>query len=58
MYSRPGIAFFDDVFSGLDNHTTKAVFRNVFSEKEGLLRSWGTTVILASQTGTCQSKSD
>ena len=51
MYSRPQIAFFDDVFSGLDNQTSRTVFRNVFSKKDGLLRQWGTTVVLATQAG-------
>ncbi|KAH8884731.1 multidrug resistance-like protein [Thozetella sp. PMI_491] len=49
VYSRPEIALFDDVFSGLDNHTTKIVFKHVFSKKDGLLPSWGTTIVVATQ---------
>ncbi|KAL7796652.1 P-loop containing nucleoside triphosphate hydrolase protein [Trichoderma ceciliae] len=50
VYSRPRIAFFDDIFSGLDNATSQRIFKNLFSST-GLLRRWGTTVILATQTG-------
>ncbi|KAI8275314.1 ABC transporter atnG [Colletotrichum sp. SAR11_240] len=50
IYSRPRIALFDDVFSGLDNHTAKTVFRRLFNLKEGILRAWGTTVVLATQS--------
>ncbi|KAF4845765.1 ABC transporter atnG [Colletotrichum siamense] len=50
VYSRPRIALFDDVFSGLDNHTAKTVFRRLFNLKEGILRAWGTTVVLATQS--------
>ncbi|KAJ0386297.1 hypothetical protein COL922a_004688 [Colletotrichum nupharicola] len=50
VYSRPRIALFDDVFSGLDNHTAKKVFRRLFNLKEGILRAWGTTVVLATQS--------
>lgn len=50
MYSRPKIALFDDVFSGLDNHTAQRVFKNIFL-KDGLLRKFGTTIILATQSG-------
>ncbi|EQB47303.1 ABC transporter [Colletotrichum gloeosporioides Cg-14] len=50
VYSRPRIALFDDVFSGLDNHTAKTVFRRLFNLKEGILRAWGTTIVLATQS--------
>ncbi len=50
-YARPQLALFDDVLSGLDNHTAKTVFNRLFSERGGLFRVWGTTVILATQTG-------
>jgi ATP-binding cassette, subfamily C (CFTR/MRP), member 1 len=50
VYSRPQLALFDDPFSGLDNHTTHAVFSRVFSKDRGLLRRWGTTVVLATQS--------
>ncbi|PKK51892.1 hypothetical protein CI102_5280 [Trichoderma harzianum] len=49
VYSRPRIALFDDIFSGLDNATSQRIFRNLFSST-GLFRRWGTTVILATQT--------
>ncbi|KAF9870342.1 ABC transporter [Colletotrichum karsti] len=58
VYSRPQIAIFDDVFSGLDNHTAKAVFRRLFSPEEGLLRSWGTTIVLATQSVGFQPQAD
>lgn len=50
VYSRPQLALFDDPFSGLDNHTTRVVFSRIFSRDTGLLRRWGTTVILATQS--------
>lgn len=50
VYARPQLALFDDPFSGLDNHTTRVVFSRVFSRDTGLLRRWGTTVILATQS--------
>ncbi|KAL0933172.1 ABC multidrug transporter [Colletotrichum truncatum] len=50
VYSRPQIALFDDIFSGLDNYTAKTVFRRLFSGKEGMLRKWCTTVVLATQS--------
>ncbi|KPM35071.1 ABC transporter C family member 3 [Neonectria ditissima] len=49
VYSRPRIALFDDVFSALDNHTAQRIFKNLF-HRNGLLRKWGTTVILATQS--------
>ncbi|KAJ4864914.1 ABC transporter domain-containing protein [Trichoderma breve] len=49
VYSRPRIALFDDIFSGLDNATSQRIFRNLFSST-GLFRKWGTTVVLATQT--------
>lgn len=50
IYSRPQLALFDDPFSGLDNHTARVVFDRIFSKGTGLLRKWGTTVILATQS--------
>lgn len=50
VYSRPQLALFDDPFSSLDNHTTRVVFSRIFSKDNGLLRRWGTTVILATQS--------
>lgn len=50
IYSRPQLALFDDPFSGLDNHTTRVVFDRIFRKDTGLLRRWGTTVILATQS--------
>ncbi|KAL6807735.1 P-loop containing nucleoside triphosphate hydrolase protein [Trichoderma sp. SZMC 28013] len=49
VYSRPRIALFDDIFSGLDNATSQRIFRNLFSST-GLFRRWRTTVVLATQT--------
>ncbi|KAL9610623.1 MAG: hypothetical protein Q9167_004697 [Letrouitia subvulpina] len=46
VYSRPDLAIFDDIFSGLDTVTQKRVFTRLFGS-EGLLRRWGTTVIIA-----------
>ncbi|KAK8079856.1 hypothetical protein PG997_007674 [Apiospora hydei] len=50
VYSKPDIALFDDIFSGLDERTANSVCTRLFSIGEGLLRSWGTTVILATQS--------
>ncbi|KAK7956876.1 uncharacterized protein PG986_006098 [Apiospora aurea] len=50
VYSKPEIALFDDIFSGLDERTANLVCTRLFSIGEGLLRSWGTTVILATQS--------
>ncbi|KAF5689105.1 multidrug resistance-associated 1 [Fusarium circinatum] len=49
VYSKPRIALFDDVFSGLDGQTAHTVFENLFGER-GLLRQWNTTTILATQS--------
>ncbi|KAK2593714.1 hypothetical protein QQS21_008579 [Conoideocrella luteorostrata] len=49
VYSRKRVAIFDDVFSGLDKVTERAVFTRLFS-KTGLLRQSGTTVILATHS--------
>ncbi|KAH6996315.1 P-loop containing nucleoside triphosphate hydrolase protein [Ilyonectria sp. MPI-CAGE-AT-0026] len=57
VYSRPKIALFDDVFSGLDNHTAQRVFKNIFLE-DGLLRKFGTTIILATQSVSFLSSAD
>lgn len=50
MYSRPEIALFDDIFAGLDSRTSNRIFANLFSPS-GLLKQWGTTVLLATQSG-------
>ncbi|KAH6659682.1 P-loop containing nucleoside triphosphate hydrolase protein [Truncatella angustata] len=50
IYSRPEIAIFDDVLSGLDNHTANTVCDRLFSHKCGILREWGTTIILATHS--------
>jgi ABC-type uncharacterized transport system ATPase subunit len=42
----------DDVFSGLDNTTTRLVFQRLL-EADGMLRRDGTTVILATSNGLC-----
>ncbi|VTT70466.1 unnamed protein product [Fusarium fujikuroi] len=49
VYSKPMIALFDDVFSGLDGQTAHTVFENLFGER-GLLRQWNTTTVLATQS--------
>ncbi|KAI1853220.1 hypothetical protein JX266_001926 [Neoarthrinium moseri] len=50
VYSRPHIALFDDVLSGLDGHTASVICSRLFSTNEGLLKKWGTTIILATQS--------
>ncbi|KAF5561502.1 multidrug resistance-associated 1 [Fusarium phyllophilum] len=50
VYSKPRIALFDDVFSGLDGQTARTVFENLFGER-GLLRQWNATTVLATQSG-------
>ncbi|KAH7165470.1 P-loop containing nucleoside triphosphate hydrolase protein [Dactylonectria macrodidyma] len=57
VYSKPQLALFDDVFSGLDNHTAQRVFKNVF-DHNGLLRQFGTTIILAIQSASFLSSAD
>ncbi|KAI1132171.1 multidrug resistance-like protein [Nemania abortiva] len=49
LYSRPQLALLDDPFSGIDNHTSQIVFNRILSRENGLLRQWGTTVILVTQ---------
>ncbi|KAJ3938533.1 uncharacterized protein N0V96_011260 [Colletotrichum fioriniae] len=46
VYSRRKLLLLDDVFSGLDNSTSKAVFRRLLGP-DGLLRQVGMTVFLA-----------
>ncbi|KZL80273.1 abc transporter [Colletotrichum incanum] len=46
VYSRKKLLLLDDVFSGLDNSTSKAVFRRLLGP-DGLLRQAGMTVLLA-----------
>ncbi|KAL9488539.1 hypothetical protein ACSS6W_000816 [Trichoderma asperelloides] len=50
VYSRPQIALFDDIFSGLDNATSQRIFKNLFSSNTGLLRRWNTAIVLATQS--------
>ncbi|KAG5656426.1 hypothetical protein KAF25_000013 [Fusarium avenaceum] len=57
VYSKPRIALFDDVFSGLDTQTAQTVFENLFS-KRGLFRQWNTTVVLATQSAAFISSAD
>ncbi|KAF5647245.1 multidrug resistance-associated 1 [Fusarium sp. NRRL 52700] len=49
VYSKPRIALFDDVFSGLDGQTARTVFENLLGER-GLLRQWNTTTVLVAQS--------
>lgn len=49
LYFGPEIALFDDVFSGLDNHTARHIFRHVFAAN-GLLRRSGAAILLATQS--------
>ncbi|KAK1596393.1 multidrug resistance-like protein [Colletotrichum navitas] len=58
VYSRPRIALFDDIFSGLDNKTADAVFQRVFSAERGILRAWGTSIVLAIQSVSFLSRAD
>jgi ATP-binding cassette, subfamily C (CFTR/MRP), member 1 len=51
VYSRPQLAFCDDPFSSLDNHTAQTVFNRVFKKPDGLLRQWGTTIVLVTRSG-------
>lgn len=46
VYSRRDFIVLDDVFSGLDNKTSKAVFNRLLSP-DGLLRNNGQTIVLA-----------
>ncbi|THV54559.1 hypothetical protein BGAL_0024g00240 [Botrytis galanthina] len=46
LYSRKDLILIDDVFSGLDYKTNKAVFRNIFGQ-EGLCKMHNITVVLA-----------
>ncbi|KAK8028838.1 hypothetical protein PG991_005894 [Apiospora marii] len=50
VYSKPQIALFDDVFSGLDDRTSNTVCKRLFDSGGGLLRSWGTTIVLATHS--------
>jgi hypothetical protein len=45
---------FDDVFSGLDTKTEEIVFNRLFAP-QGLLRRWGTTIIVATHAGSYSS---
>jgi ATP-binding cassette subfamily C (CFTR/MRP) protein 1 len=46
VYARKEVMVFDDVFSGLDTTTETKVFERLF-DRQGLLRKWGTTVVMA-----------
>ncbi|KAK6815737.1 P-loop containing nucleoside triphosphate hydrolase protein [Apiospora arundinis] len=48
VYSRAQIMILDDVFASLDNRTARKIFERLFKKDSGLLRQWGTTIILAS----------
>ncbi|KAK7958693.1 multidrug resistance-like protein [Apiospora saccharicola] len=48
VYSRAQIMVLDDAFASLDNQTAGKVFERLFKKESGLLRQWGTTIILAS----------
>lgn len=50
VYSRKKFVILDDVFSGLDNKTSRAVFQNLLGS-DGLLRVTGYTVVLATNNG-------
>lgn len=50
IYARKSIALFDDVMSGMDATTARAVFENCFG-REGLLRQRHTTTVLATHAG-------
>ncbi|KAL9569400.1 hypothetical protein ACKAV7_006455 [Fusarium commune] len=39
VYSKPRIALFDDIFSGLDGQTARTVFENLFGERVDFLSS-------------------
>ncbi|KAK8118640.1 uncharacterized protein PG998_003266 [Apiospora kogelbergensis] len=52
------IALFDDIFSGLDDHTANSVCKRLFGNDGGLLRGWGTTIILATQSACALPVSD
>ena len=49
LYSRPDLAVFDDIFSGMDAKTEEQVFRKVFGQN-GILRHLETTVILSTHS--------
>ncbi|KJK85018.1 hypothetical protein H633G_11151 [Metarhizium anisopliae BRIP 53284] len=46
VYSRRSVLLLDDVFSGLDSTTSRAVFQRVLG-RDGLVRRWNATVIMA-----------
>lgn len=50
VYSRKRLLLLDDVFSGLDNTTSKAVFQRLLGV-DGLIRQAGMTVFLATNHG-------
>ncbi|TGO90668.1 hypothetical protein BPOR_0055g00110 [Botrytis porri] len=50
LYSRKELLLIDDVFSGLDYKTSKAVFRKIFGP-EGLCKLHNMTVVLATRAG-------
>ncbi|KAI9736588.1 MAG: hypothetical protein M1818_006099 [Claussenomyces sp. TS43310] len=49
VYAKKSIAFFDDIFSGLDAATEEIIFDRLFGMR-GLFRRWGTTVIVATHS--------
>lgn len=50
VYSKKKFVVMDDVFSGLDNKTARAVFHGLLGS-DGLLRNSGQTVVLATNNG-------
>ncbi|KAK3319769.1 ABC transporter [Cercophora scortea] len=50
VYSRHSIVILDDVFSGMDAHTSETVFGRLLGREEGLLRNQNTTVVLTTHS--------
>ncbi|CEJ83113.1 hypothetical protein VHEMI03140 [[Torrubiella] hemipterigena] len=49
VYSRAPIMIFDDIISGLDKDSAKAIVNALFSREYGLLRALDTTVIFTAR---------
>ncbi|KAJ5939096.1 ABC transporter [Penicillium verhagenii] len=58
VYSRRDVILLDDVFSGMDGHTTQSISNRLFSHETGLLRKNKTTVILATHNDKILSLAD
>lgn len=52
IYARKQLLILDDIFSGLDNTTSRAVFQRLLGAN-GIVRQSGLTVILATNHGNC-----